>query len=119
MCVYEAFYNVISEAHTAIAYGGLYKIYFEINFQYSWIPRYYVEIVLKQCIPCQTRKPIISLGMMTRVQIVIIDIRTRADKVLPDIVYCWILNCIDHFSKFSWAFTMNNKSAASVVYKIA
>jgi hypothetical protein len=99
VCIYEAFYNVISEAHIAVSHGGREKTYFEITSQYSWIPRCCIEIFLKQCIPCQTRKPIkhhvaskpiISLGVMTRVQIDLIDMRTRPDKILPDIVYCCI-----------------------------
>jgi hypothetical protein len=55
---------------------------------------------------------------MTRVQIDLIDIRTRPDKVSPDLVYNWILNCIDHFSKFSWSFPLKNKSAAEVADKL-
>jgi len=125
--VYEAFYNVINQAHTAVSHGGRTKTYFELNSQYSWIPRFCVEIFLKQCLPCQTRKPlkqhvvskpIISLGVMTRLQIDLIDMRTRPDKTSPDITYSWILNCIDHFSKFSWAFPLRNKSANEVATKL-
>jgi transposase InsO family protein len=127
VCVYEAFYNVINEAHTTVSHGGREKTSFELNSQYSWIPRFCIEIFLKQCVPCQTRKPlkyqlpskpIISLGVMTRLQIDLIDMRTRPDKISADIVYCWILNCIDHFSKFSWAFPLKNKSANEVAVKL-
>ncbi len=127
ICVYEAFYNVINGAHAAVSHGGREKTYFELNSQYSWIPRFCVEIFLKQCLPCQTRKPIkqhvvskpiISLGVMTRLQIDLIDMRTRPDKTSPDITYSWNLNCIDHFSKFSWAFPLRNKSANEVATKL-
>ena len=55
---------------------------------------------------------------MTRLQIDLIDIRTRPDKVSSDLVYCWILNCIDHFSKFCWTFPLRNKSAGEVAIKL-
>ncbi len=55
---------------------------------------------------------------MTRLQIDLIDMRTRPDKVLPDLIYSWILHCIDHFSKFSLAFPLKNKSAAEVAVKL-
>jgi hypothetical protein len=44
--------------------------------------------------------------------------RTRPDKTSPNITYSWILNCIDHFSKFSWAFPLRNKSANEVATKL-
>ena len=64
------------------------------------------------------RKPIISLGVTTRMQIDLIDMHTGPDKISPDIVYCWILNCIDHFSKFPWAFPLKNKSVVEVATKL-
>ncbi|CAF4506295.1 unnamed protein product, partial [Didymodactylos carnosus] len=79
------------------------------------------------CLPCHLRKPlkqpvvskpIISLGVMTRLQIDLIDMRTRPDVVSADVVYCWILHCIDHFSKFTWAYPLENKSAKEVVVKL-
>ncbi|CAF3385514.1 unnamed protein product [Rotaria sp. Silwood1] len=127
VCVYEAFYNVITEAHVNVSHGGREKTSFELNSQYSWISRFCIDIFLRQCIPCQTRKPIkqhitskpiISLGVMTRLQIDLIDLRTRHDKISSDLAYCWILNCIDHFSKFSWAFPLKNKSANEVASKL-
>jgi hypothetical protein len=54
VCVYEGFYNVIAEAHGNVSHGGREKTSFEVNSQYSWIPRFCIEIFLKQCIPCQT-----------------------------------------------------------------
>jgi hypothetical protein len=63
-------------------------------------------------------KPIISLGVMTRVQIDLIDMRTRPDKISPDIVYGWILNCIDRFSKFCWRYALKNKSTNEVALKL-
>ena len=36
--------------------------------------------------------------------------QTRPDAIDPDNVCSWILNCIDHFSKFSWAYPLKHKS---------
>ncbi|CAF1176183.1 unnamed protein product [Didymodactylos carnosus] len=55
---------------------------------------------------------------MTRLQIDLVDMRTRPDKIEPDVVFNWILNCIDHFSKFCWAFPLKNKSAVDVSVKL-
>ncbi|CAF1534512.1 unnamed protein product, partial [Didymodactylos carnosus] len=59
-------------------------------------------------------KPIISLGVTARLQIDLIDMRTRPDAISSDAAFQWILNCIDHFPKFSWAFALKNKSAVEV-----
>ncbi|CAF4606863.1 unnamed protein product, partial [Didymodactylos carnosus] len=55
---------------------------------------------------------------MTRLQIDLIDMRTRPDIVSSDIVYSWILHCIDHFSKFTFAYPLKNKSAVEVASKL-
>ncbi|CAF1363369.1 unnamed protein product [Adineta steineri] len=127
ICTYETYYNVIGEAHASISHGGRDKTSFELNSHYSWIPRFAIEIFLKQCIHCQTRKPlkqhvvakpIISLGVMTRLQVDLIDMRTRPDQLNPDIIYKWILNCIDHYSKFTWTYSLQSKSATEVALKL-
>ncbi|CAF1301878.1 unnamed protein product [Didymodactylos carnosus] len=109
VCIFESFYNVIGECHNNISHGGRHKTVYEINSHYSWLPRFAVDIFVKQCLPCQLHKPvkhhvvskpIISLGVMTRLQINLVDMRTRPDKVSENVVYNWILNCIDHYSKF-------------------
>ena len=58
ICIYEAFYNVIGEVRATTSHGDRHKIVFELNTQYSCIPRFTVELFLKQCVPCQTRKPL-------------------------------------------------------------
>ncbi|CAF0916033.1 unnamed protein product [Didymodactylos carnosus] len=55
---------------------------------------------------------------MTRLQIDLVDMRTRPDKIASDVVFNWILNCIDHFSKFCWAFPLKSKSAVDVAVKL-
>ncbi|CAF0983467.1 unnamed protein product [Didymodactylos carnosus] len=127
LCIYESFFNVMKECHLNVSHGGRTKTLNEINSHYSWVPRAVVEIFLRHCLPCQLRKPlkqsvvskpIISLGVMTRLQIDLIDMRTRPDVVSAGVVYCWILHCIDHFSKFTWAYPLENKSAKEVVVKL-
>jgi hypothetical protein len=44
--------------------------------------------------------------------------RTRPDKVSADVIYQWILNCIDYYSKFNWAFALKNKSVNEVAVKL-
>ncbi|CAF4582297.1 unnamed protein product, partial [Didymodactylos carnosus] len=55
---------------------------------------------------------------MPRLQIDLIDIRTRPDVISIDVSYLWILNCIDHFSKFSWSYPLQSKSAVEVTQKL-
>ena len=55
---------------------------------------------------------------MTRLQVDLINMRTRPDSLNPDVTYKWILNCIDHFSKFTWAFALKTKSANEVALKL-
>ncbi|CAF2632946.1 unnamed protein product [Rotaria sp. Silwood2] len=116
-----------SEAHATVSHGGRDKTIHELNSHYSWIPRFSVEIFIKQYVPCQTRKLlkqhvitklIISLEVMTRLQIDLIDMRTKSDALNPDIIYNWTLNCIDHFSKFTWAYPLKNKNASDVALKL-
>ena len=105
LSVHMKHYNVIRETHSSISHGGRVKTVFALNSHYSWVPRFAVETYLKQCITCQTRKPfkqhlinkpIISLGVMVRLQVDLIDMRTRPDSLNPDVTYNWMLNCIDH-----------------------
>ena len=54
----EEYYNVMNEAHTNVSHVGRDKTIHELNLHYSWIPRFAVEVFTKQCISCQTRKPL-------------------------------------------------------------
>ena len=44
--------------------------------------------------------------------------RTRPDKISQEIIYNCIFNCIDRFSKFSWAFPLNTKAANDAAMKL-
>ena len=46
---------------------------------------------------------------MTRLQSHLVDMRTRPDVLSPDIICNRILNCIDHFSKCPWTFSLKTK----------
>ena len=50
---------------------------------------------------------------MTRLQMDLIDLRTRPDKDFQ-----WILHCRDHYSKYSWAFALKSKEAQFVADKL-
>jgi hypothetical protein len=52
ICVYEGFYSAINEAHVNVSHGGREKTTFELHSQYSWIPRFAIEIFLKHFIRC-------------------------------------------------------------------
>jgi hypothetical protein len=67
---------------------------------------------------CQVRRPlkshviptvIVSLGFMTRLQIDLVDMRTRPDGELK-----WILHCRDYFTKYSWVYALPSKEARHV-----
>ena len=55
---------------------------------------------------------------MTRLQVNLIDMTTRPDSLNPVVTYNWILNCIHHFSKFTWAFALKTKSANEMALKL-
>ncbi|CAF1366379.1 unnamed protein product, partial [Didymodactylos carnosus] len=127
VCLYESLFNIVSESHIAVSHGGRDKTFSEICSHYSFVPRVVVEIFLKQCTSCQVRKPIkqhvvakpiISLGVLTRLQIDLIDMRTRPDQDSNGVVFQWILHCGDHFSKYCWAFALKNKCASEVALKL-
>ena len=43
----------------------------------------------------------------------LIDLRTRPDKDFQ-----WILHCRDHYSKYSWTFTLKSKEAQFIADKL-
>lgn len=96
-------------------HGGRDKMRHEINQHYYWIPSQVIDLFLQCCTSCQVRKSvktpvvstaIIAVGFLTRLQIDLIDFRTRPDKDFQ-----WILHCRDHYSKFSWAYALKSKEA--------
>ena len=81
-----------------------------------------IGYLLQCCVSCQLRKTvkklvvstaIISIGFMTRLQMDLIDRRTRPDKDFQ-----WILHCRDHYSKYSWAFALKSKEVRFIADKL-
>ena len=54
------------------------------------------------------------IEFMTRVQMDLIDMRTRSDAHSSGKVYNWIIQLKDHFSKFCWARPLQKKEAREV-----
>ena len=63
----------------------------------------------------RTLTPIVTKEVMTRLQIDLIDVSNmkRWNEGI-----CFILTCIDCFSKFAWAFPLKNKSASVVASQL-
>ncbi|CAF2081135.1 unnamed protein product [Rotaria magnacalcarata] len=118
IAVVEHYYQILQEAHLKTGHGGRDKMRHEITQHYYWIPSKIIDSFLSTCMSCQVRRPlklhviptaIISLGFMTRLQMDLIDMRTR-----PDGEFKWILHCRDHFTKYSWAYALPSKEARYV-----
>lgn len=114
----EDMFDVISRCHEQVGHSGRDKTWNELRSNYSWVKQHVVELFLKTCTACTQRqpvkqpaagKPMITLGFLLRVQIDLIDFRSR-----PDGDYKWILHARDHFSKFSWAYPLKTKCANEV-----
>jgi transposase InsO family protein len=116
--VLETYFAVMKNVHEKTGHGARDKMRHEINQHYYWIPSHVVDIFLHCCVSCQLRKSvkahvaptaIIAIGFLTRLQMDLVDLRTRPSNNCQ-----WILHCRDHFSKFSWAFALQNKEANGV-----
>ena len=73
---------------------------YEMNQHYYWLPSQIIDLFLQCCISCEVKKSIktpivlstiISVDFMTRLQIDLIDLRTRPDKYFQ-----WIPRWRDH-----------------------
>ncbi|CAF3798384.1 unnamed protein product [Adineta steineri] len=115
IAVMEHYYKILKEAHLKTGHGGRDKVRYETGQHYYWIPSKVIDVFLPTCVSCQLRKPlkahvvptaIISLGFMMRLQMDLVDMRTR-----PDGESKWILHCRDHFTKYSWAYALPSKEA--------
>ena len=65
-----------------------------------------------------TKFTVFNLEFMTRVQMDLIDMRTRPDVISYGKIYSWILQLKDHFTKFCWARALEHKDS-HVVYNCA
>lgn len=74
------------------------------------------------CDACQVRrsvqkpicgKPIVSISFMTRLQVDLIDMRSVSFDGIN-----FILHANDHFTKFSWSFSLPSKEAKHVAIQL-
>jgi len=59
-------------------------------------------------------EPIIKNSILERIQIDLVDMRLQADGQ-----YKWILQVVDHFSKYTGLFALRSKRAEEVAQSIA
>ncbi|CAF3273316.1 unnamed protein product [Rotaria socialis] len=120
--IYEELYTKLHESHSRVGHHGRDKTWEEVKCQYSCTPYDAVMIFIKLCDACSNRqifpkppvgKPIISVSYLTRIQMDLIDMRSR-----PDGKFKWILHVKDHFTKFSWAYPLETKEAEPVAEKL-
>jgi hypothetical protein len=112
--VIESYFIVLKNTHENTGHGARDKMRYEINQHYYWLPSQVIDLFLQCCSSCQVRKyiktpvstAIVSVGFLTRLQIDLIDLRTRPDKEFQ-----WILHCRDRYSKFSWGYSLKSKEA--------
>jgi hypothetical protein len=120
---FENLFEKINECHTAVGHLGrdktwhkvildekqnyidFFSLSFKVASRYSFIPHKTVKIFIELYDQCVTRKvfpklisgkPIISVGLMTRMQIDLIDMRSVEHNGFK-----WIFHAKDHFSKYS------------------
>ncbi|XP_070183031.1 KRAB-A domain-containing protein 2-like [Littorina saxatilis] len=114
----EELFATIARCHVHVGHGGRDKTWAEIKANYAGVHHSAVSVFLKTCPSCRQRqvvkslpsgKAMINLSFLLRVQIDLIDFRSR-----PDRDFKWILHARDCFSKFSWAYPLESKTAAEV-----
>ena len=91
--------------------------------RYDGISRYLVRMFVKKCPTCQQHSvrqhkaplmPITSKTLYERLVIDLIDFTLK-----PSHGYKYILHCVDHYSKFHWAWPIKNKKPISVAFHLA
>ncbi|CAF2130101.1 unnamed protein product [Rotaria magnacalcarata] len=116
--VIESYFVVLKDIHKKTGHGARDKMRHEMNEHYYWMPTQVIDIFLQCCTSCIVRKSfklpvtpsaIVSVGFLTRLQIDLIDFRTRPDKDSQ-----WILHCRDHYSKYSWGYALISKEAQRI-----
>jgi hypothetical protein len=94
----------------------------KLNEAYHGINRAIVRMFVKKCATCQQRPqrvhkaalvPITARSLFERVVIDLIDFSSR-----PSHGYRYNLHAVDHFSKFHWAWAIQDKRAATVAYHL-
>jgi len=118
VCVRENMYDVIGSIHENLQHAGYAKTFDELKKRYSYIPRKLVAAFVNACSFCTSRRtvstpvsvtPTIANKFMSRVQLDLIDLRTR-----PNGEYRYIVHARDHFTRFSWAEALTDNQAINV-----
>lgn len=115
----EEVFGIICRVHMGLLHPGQDKTYYEIERTTVGISRKEVTELLKHCLTCAKKgsqkskapvKVIVENVLWGRVQIDLIDMRGD-----PDGEFKWICHLRDHFSKYSVACPMPNKTSEEVV----
>lgn len=115
----DRIFDVIAEEHNAVHHQGITKTWGEVTARYHGIPKRAVSWLVKHCSVCQQYEkgggaqaytPIVSKGVMERVQMDLIDMRST-----PDGQYRWILHIKDHFSRYCMLYPMHDRNGDEVV----
>ena len=116
-------FDRIKGSHAELAHCGYQKVYKNVRDRYYGISKKQCNWVVNRCQTCLQNNsnrargeliPIVSMHILHRVQIDLIDMRAEADGQ-----WNWILHIGDHFSKFSSLFPLRSKSAEEVADVIA
>ena len=115
----EEVFDIIVNAHLGLLHAGRDKTFQEIDHTTAGVSKKEVAELLKHCSTCAKKgsqkskaplQAIVENILWGRVQIDLIDMRGD-----PDGEYKWICHIRDHFSKYSGAYPMVNKTSSEVV----
>ncbi|CAF4620444.1 unnamed protein product, partial [Rotaria socialis] len=118
LITFENLYEKIKECHVAVGHSDRDKTWSEVKRRYAGIPQQAIDICIRMCDACQTRrsipkpacgKPILSVGFLTRLQVDLIDMHSVQHNGFKFIMYVK-----NHFTKSSWLFALPSKEANNV-----
>jgi hypothetical protein len=111
----DEIFNVIHKCHLRTEHSCTDTTWKEVKNSYVGISFPHIDLYIEGCTTCSTRKPpkkpiagksIMLSRFLTRVQVDLIDMTSRTDNE-----FRYIMHARDHFSKFSWAYPLYNKTA--------
>jgi hypothetical protein len=118
----DEIFNVIHKCHLRTKHSCRDTTWHEVKNSYVGISLPHIDLYIEGCTTCSTRKPlktpiarkhIMFLRFLTRVQVDLIDMKSRTDND-----FRYIMHARDQFSKFSWAYPLVNKNAAGVAERL-
>lgn len=116
-------FRIIANVHSQLNHQGITKTHDRIKEGWYGITEENVKWVLKECGVCildapQVVKappmPIVSARCMDRVQIDLVDHRSKKDGE-----FCWLLQIKDCFSNYIWLHALKNKGARDVAERVS